>query len=278
MRDDTVGRSLFALGDGQWDIPELRRLLAEIIPRSAAVIGYEVSADFPVIGQRTMLVSARRLVHPDNNSTSVLIQFEDVSDRRRSEAENDILLAERRHRMKNLLAIVQALTLQTSVEGCSAAQYRDAFMGRFEAVIRAESLDLGASAVSDLSALIEQALGFAGPDRCRVATGPPVTLKKPQVMPISLILHELAANSAKFGALSTPDGVAHVGWTVESRDGANVLQMTWREEIGPHVPPPGPAGFGSRLIKFSAEQALGGKAEFLYEPTGLSFRLAAPLR
>jgi len=71
-RDDTVGRSLFALGDGQWDIPELRRLVGEIIPKAAAIIGYEVTAEFPTIGRRTMLVSARRLVHPDNNSTSIL--------------------------------------------------------------------------------------------------------------------------------------------------------------------------------------------------------------
>ncbi|WP_312010092.1 PAS domain-containing protein [Bradyrhizobium neotropicale] len=93
-RDDTVGRSLFDLGDGQWDIPELRRLVSDIIPKSAAIVGYEVEAEFPTIGRRTMLVSARRLVHPDNNSTSILILFEDVTDRRRSEAQKDILLAE----------------------------------------------------------------------------------------------------------------------------------------------------------------------------------------
>jgi PAS domain-containing protein len=51
-RDDTVGRSLFALGDGQWDLPELRRLVGEIIPRSAAIVGYEVAGEFPTIGRR----------------------------------------------------------------------------------------------------------------------------------------------------------------------------------------------------------------------------------
>jgi hypothetical protein len=67
-----------------------------------------------------MLVSARRLVHPDNNSTSILILFEDVTDRRRSEAQKDILLAETRHRMKNILGIVRSLASQTEVEGRSA--------------------------------------------------------------------------------------------------------------------------------------------------------------
>jgi HWE histidine kinase len=191
--NDTVGRSLFALGNGQWDIPELRRLLNDIIPKSAAIIGYEVNADFPAIGRRTMLVSARRLVHPDNNNTSVLILFEDVTDRRRSEAEKDILLAETRHRMKNLLAIVRALATQTTVEGRSGEQYRDAFLGRFEALIRAEDLALGGSAEGDLSALVKQVLGPAGPERCRVDPGPPVRLKRSQVLPISLTRRRSAA-------------------------------------------------------------------------------------
>jgi len=180
-RDDTVGRSLFALGGGQWDIPELRLLLNDIIPKSAAIIAYEVNADFPAIGRRTMLVSARRLVHPDNNSTSVLILFEDVTVRRRGDAQKDILLAETRHRMKNLLAIVRALATQTAVEGRSGQEYRDAFLGRFEALIRAEDFALAGTAEGDLSALVEQALGPAGPERCRVDPGPPVRLKRSHV-------------------------------------------------------------------------------------------------
>jgi hypothetical protein len=72
---------------------------------------------FPPLGRRTMLVSARRLVHPDNNSASMLVTFDDVTERRRVDAEKDILLAETRHRMKNLLAVVRALATQTEVEG-----------------------------------------------------------------------------------------------------------------------------------------------------------------
>ncbi len=276
-RDDTVGRSLFALGDGQWDIPELRRLLGDIIPKSAAIIGYEVKADFPAIGRRTMLVSARRLVHPDNSSTSILILFEDVTDKRRVEAEKDILLAETRHRMKNLLAIVRALATQTTVEGQSGEEYRDAFMGRFEAVMRAEDLALTGSAKDDLSALVEQALGLADPERCRVDPGPPIRLKRSQVVPISLILHELVTNALKYGALSMPSGVAHLTWSVAPEGGRSVLHLTWHEEDGPPVVPPSHSGFGSKLIKYSAEQGLGGTAELKYEPTGLRVHVTAPV-
>jgi two-component sensor histidine kinase len=275
-RDDTVGRSLFALGDGQWDIPELRRLLDDIIPKSASVMGYEVNANFPAIGRCTMCVSARRLVHPDNNSTSILILFEDVSDRRRGDAEKDILLAETHHRMKNLLATVRAIATQTAVEGRSGEEYRDAFLGRFEAVIRAEDLAIGGSAEGDLSALVEHALAAAA-ERCRVDPGPPVRLKRSQVVPISLILHELVANAWKYGALSRLGGVVHLTWSVAPEGGKSLLHLTWHEENGPPVSPPTRSGFGSRLIKYSAEQGLGGMAELTYEPTGLRVQVTAPI-
>lgn len=175
-RDDTVGRTLFALGDGQWDIPELRKLVCEIVPESAAIVGYEVAAEFPTIGRRTMLVSARRLVHPDNNSASILILFEDVTESRRGEAQKDILLAETRHRMKNLLGIVRSLANQTDVEGRAAKEYRDAFLGRFQAVAEAETVALASSAEANLSALVEQSLKAAGPERYQVTPGPAVRL------------------------------------------------------------------------------------------------------
>jgi two-component sensor histidine kinase len=276
-RDDTVGRSLFALGDGQWNIPELRRLLDDIIPKSAAIIGYEVNADFPALGRRTMCVSARRLVHPDNNSTSVLILFEDATERRRSEAEKDILLAETRHRMKNLLAIVRAIATQTTVEGQSGEVYREAFLGRFEAVIRAEDLALAGSTQVDLSALVEQTLAPAGSERYRVDPGPPVRLRRYQVVPISLILHELVANAWKYGALSKAGGVVHLTWSVASVRGRSVLHLTWHEENGPPVIAPTHAGFGSKLIKQSAEHGLGGTLELNYAPSGLKIQVTAPM-
>ncbi|MBB4427852.1 two-component sensor histidine kinase [Bradyrhizobium sp. CIR48] len=277
-RDDTVGRSLFDLGDGQWDIPELRRLVGDIIPRSTAVVGYEVAADFPAIGPRTMLVSARRLVHPDNNSSSVLILFEDVTDRRHSDAQKDILLAETRHRMKNLLAIVRSLANQGDVEGRSAKDYRDAFLGRLQAVTEAETLALASSAEADLSALVEQSLKAAGPDRYRVVAGPVIRLSRRQVVPMTLILHELVTNAWKYGAFSKPGGLVHFGWRRSEEEGGKaVLHLDWREENGPPVTPPTRSGFGSRLIDLSAVQGLGGSVELKYEPTGLRVHITAPL-
>jgi PAS domain S-box-containing protein len=276
-RDDTIGRSLFALGAHQWDVTELRGLLQNVILRSVAIIGFEVTAEFPPSGRRTMLVSARRLVHPDNNSTSILMIFEDVTERRRGDAEKDILLGETRHRMKNLLAIVRALATQTEVEGRSGEEYRDAFLGRFEAVLRAEDISLAGDPETDLGVLIGRALEPAGPNRIRIDPGPPVTLKREQIVPISLILHELATNAFKYGALSTAQGVVHLTWRVATVAGRNALHLHWKEENGPPVTSPNGSGFGTRLIQFSAAQSLGGSAELTFEPGGLQVRVTTPL-
>jgi two-component sensor histidine kinase len=276
-RDDTIGRSLFDVGGGQWDIPELRRLLSEVVPKLVAVIGYEVNAVFPPLGRRTMLVSARRLIHPDNISTNMLVTFDDVSDTRRVDAEKDILLAETRHRMKNLLGVVRAIATQTEVQGRSGQEYRDTFLGRFEAVLHAEDLSLASNEETDLAALIERALVPAGADRCHIVPGPSITLKAGQVVPISMILHELVTNASKYGALSARDGTVHVTWRVAAEAGRNALILDWREENGPPVTPPTQSGFGTRLIEFSAERSLGGGAELTFEPAGLRVRVTAPL-
>lgn len=91
-RDDTVGRELRELGNGQWDIPELTGLLRDVIPKSAALAGYEVTHEFPAIGRRTLLLTARRLCHPDSNSLFMLLVFEDVTDQRSNEMARDLIL------------------------------------------------------------------------------------------------------------------------------------------------------------------------------------------
>ncbi len=183
-RDSTLGECLFDLGNGQWDIPELRELLADVVPKAAAIIGYEVTHDFPQIGRRTMLVTARRIFHPDETSNQMLVVFEDVTARRKSDADKDVLLAETRHRMKNLLAILRAVANHTEAEGRSAEEYREIFLGRFEAVINAQTFI--ADGTADLAGLIEQMLQPIAGTRAELAAGPSVRLAQHQVLPISM--------------------------------------------------------------------------------------------
>lgn len=168
-RFETIGKYIYDLGDGQWDIPALRVLLMEVIPKSAAAINYEVEHDFPGLGRRTMLVSARTLHHPNNGSHTMLLSIEDATDRLDREATKDMLFGELRHRMKNLLAVAQSIARQTTTEGRSAEEYRYAFLGRFGALVQAQDLAFAEQDETALAAAVERILAPYAPNPEAVA-------------------------------------------------------------------------------------------------------------
>ena len=270
-RDDTIGHSFFELGNGQWNVAELKRLLGEVIPKAAAVVGYEISHEFPQLGQRTMLVSARRIRGP--KSTTIIVQFEDVTERRRDNAARDILLAESRHRARNLMALARALATQTETEGRSSTEYRDAFLSRFEALVAAQDMS---EATADLAELVARILRPSDGRRLHISPGAPVVLAAAQILPAALFFHELMTNAVKYGALSTATGVVKLTWAVDEAPGGKALTVVWREEGGPKVRPQSRKGFGSRLIEHSAKD-LGGSAEMRFAPDGLQATLRLPL-
>jgi two-component sensor histidine kinase len=276
-RDETIGQPLFKLGNGQWDIPELRLLLKDVVPKSVVVEGYEVEHDFPGLGRRRMILTARKLFHPDNNSTTLLLSMEDATTRLQREEERELLLGELRHRVKNLLGVVLALARQTEAAGRTGEEYRDAFLGRFEALVQAHALTSAEEGDGDLHGLVSASLRpyTADPTMITVAPGPAVTLAPGQVLPLALILHELATNAIKYGALSAPRGRVEVDWEVDPDK--RRLRLHWRELGGPPVEPPARRGFGSRLIDFAAAQELGGAAEQTFARDGLTLTIEIPL-
>jgi two-component sensor histidine kinase len=276
-RDETIGRPLYELGERQWDIPHLRHLLEEVVPKSTAIEGYEVEYDFGGLGHRVMLLNARKLFHPDNNSMKLLLAIEDVTERQRVEHERERRFVELRHRVKNLLAMVQALARQTEAEDRSGEQYRDAFLGRLEALVQAHELAFGTQGRVDLAALAGLVLEpYAGAARV-VADGPAVTLAPTQVQALAMVLHELATNAVKHGALSVPGGRVRVGWEIGGGEGVRRLRMRWEERGGPQVTPPATRGFGTALIESAAMRELGGRAELTFAPAGLEAEITALL-
>ncbi len=121
----TQGALLYALGDGQWDIPALRMLLETIIPEKTAMDGFEVSHDFPTIGHRTMLLNARKVLYDHSSTITILLAFNDITARRSIEKEKeellarteellrqkDVLLREMEHRVANSLQIIASILL-----------------------------------------------------------------------------------------------------------------------------------------------------------------------
>jgi two-component sensor histidine kinase len=276
-RDETVGRPIYELGNGQWNIPELRRLLQEVVPKAHAVLDYELSHDFPNIGERIMLLSAKRLFHPDNNGQSLLIVIEDVTERRRINHEKDLVIGEIQHRLKNLLAMVQALARQTEVQDRSAFEYRHAFLGRLDTLIKAYDLSLPGQVRPDLHELATRIATILDSEAVVIEAGPSVELAPAQVQPLGMILHELGTNAVKHGALSIPGGRVRVGWTLSGTVGDQHLSLHWREEGGPAVRQPAAHSFGTRLIN-AAIRYLHGKVELAFATTGLQVEVTLPMQ
>jgi chemotaxis protein methyltransferase CheR len=128
--EDTQDRLLYALGDGQWDIPKLRVLLEKIIPEQGVMEGYEVEHEFPGLGSRTMCLNARQVFYEGGAGTTILLGMEDVTERRILEREKDELLRQKdtlfeelQHRIANSLQIIRK---HHSDEGARGAVGRDA--------------------------------------------------------------------------------------------------------------------------------------------------------
>ena len=109
-RQETQGRLLYTLGDGQWDIPALRTLLEKILPEHSVMNDYEVEHEFPKIGRRTMLLNARTVISDKSADAALLLAIEDISERRAHERvlehllrQKELLLEEMRHRIANSL-------------------------------------------------------------------------------------------------------------------------------------------------------------------------------
>lgn len=274
-RDEVLGESLFDLGDGQWDIAELRHLIEAVIPKAAAVVGYEVTHDFSSIGPKTFHVDARRLVHPDDNSSSVLVIFEDVTERQRISAEQEFIIAETRHRMRNMVAVVRAVAMHTDADDPAALIFRDTFLKRLDVTLRAQEIAASRETADFETLLLNAASGI---DRGRLLTeGSPVQIAGPKVLAVSMILHELTTNAVKYGAFSVPEGEVHLVWYIEpGARGRQFLVCEWKERNGPVVIPPTRKGYGTELIEGTLAHA-GGRVELFYKPEGLMATIRIPL-
>lgn len=200
----------------------------------------------------------------------------DIDDRREAEERQALLAREVDHRARNALAVVQAVVRTT--QAATAEDYRTAIEGRIAALARAHGLlatgrwtggDLRTLAHDEVAPYLDD-----GDDRA-VLDGPPVKLAPDAVQPVAMILHELATNAAKHGALSVPAGRVHLTWHV---DAAGDLHLEWRESGGPPVAgEPARRGFGSGMIQRAARQ-LGGATQCDWNRGGAvcSIRVAAP--
>ena len=192
----------------------------------------------------------------------------DISAKKEAERLQTVLVGELNHRVKNVLATVMAIARQTLGRDDVDKTSVETFEARLSSMARAHDLLIhGKWEQAELTEIIAQALSPYPKDRFEIS-GPAIKLAPRAVVSISLALHELATNAAKYGALSVPDGRIAITWSLES-GGAERLKLRWQEAGGPTVTPPTRRGFGSRLIESLLAAELNGKVQISYEPSGL---------
>ena len=225
------------------------------------------------IGDRWYDVYAFRIGDPELCRVAVL--FNDITGRKRDEERQSLLMREIDHRARNMLAMIQALVNLTATDQRSVGQFVEAVQSRIAAMSLAQDL---VSRSRGQGAALRELLGdtlaayTAGRPRALRLTGPEVTLKPEPAMALSLVLHELTTNAAKYGALSGPEGRVAVSWEIDAAG----LALDWRERGGPPVTPPARRGFGSTLITASLAGGVGGAADLRFERAGVTCAVRVP--
>jgi PAS domain S-box-containing protein len=205
----------------------------------------------------------------------------DISERKQSESRQRALIAELNHRVKNTLATVQSLAAQTLRGDGAAEEAQRAFERRLLALSEAhDQLSRSAWESAELSAVLAGLFApFGGADGGRVSLdGEPVELPPRVALTLAMVLHELAANAAKYGALSVPGGRVAVAWSTADDASGQRLLLEWRETGGPPVAEPARRGFGARLLEHGVGCELQGEAQLRFDPAGVHVRIEAPLR
>lgn len=203
----------------------------------------------------------------------------DTSERRQAERRQQLLLAELNHRVKNTLASVLSIAARTRQTSDSLDSFGRSFEGRVQSLASAhELLAENVWAGVDLRQLLVQELKpyHEGKDP-PVFSGGEVFLPPRAALVLAMVLHELATNAAKYGALSGSGGSIKVGWRVARVDGAALLRLDWSERGGPRVEKPARDGFGLSFVKRSIAYELHGTAELSFKPGGLHCRIEVPM-
>jgi two-component sensor histidine kinase len=207
------------------------------------------------------------------------VAFE-ITERRLWEERQRLLINELNHRVKNTLATVQSLAVQSFRDmGAMHGPNFTAFQERLFALARAHDIltrdNWEGAELREVVGEVTEPYCRQSSGRCEI-DGPRVRLTPSMALALSMAVHELATNAAKYGALSLPTGQVSISWTVTPGE-LRHLVLSWRERGGPPVAPPTRKGFGTRLIERSLAQELSGEVDLAYVPTGVVCTIKAPL-
>jgi PAS domain S-box-containing protein len=236
---------------------------------------YEFRVIRPDGSMRWIEGAARFIYAKDGSLQRVVGTNIDIHERKVAEEHQRLMLLELNHRVKNTLAIVQAIAWQSLRADLAPAVVREAFEGRLAALSAAHDVLTQQNwEAAEIGRIITTSLAphHAGDGRV-TAQGPPLALAPKSAVALSLAIHELGTNAGKYGALSQPGGRVDVRWTTDE----GRLRLTWRESGGPPVREPERRGFGARLLEHGLADELRGVVRLEFRPEGLVCEVDARL-
>jgi PAS domain S-box-containing protein len=290
--EDAVGRKLYELGNGQWDIPKLRTALDTIISGRKTVEDFEVDQFFPSIGRRVTALNARKVYRPGNKIQQILLAIEDVTERVRLEREHAIahgrigmLLQELTHRVKNSLQMIAAMVMiearsHESGEGKAALErvsHRINALGQLYSKLSEANTVEAVDAATYLDELCRDLISSVHKE-----DGTSIVLKTDiesellptdRAIPIGLIVNELVTNAVKYAFPGETKGTVLV--TLKRVPGE--LRLTVADDGQGLDPRRADSGLGGRLVKGFAQQ-LGGQVERESDSQGTTVHLILPSR
>ena len=202
----------------------------------------------------------------DGSVAGVFIQGHDVTQAVMADRRQRLMIDELNHRVKNTLATVQSIAMQTARSNSEPDRFAESFQARLLALSHTHDLLTRSHwEGAELHDVLAHETEAHGAHRV-LLNGPVVELRPAAALALGMIFHELATNAAKYGALSSPSGRVTVDWTRLDDD---ALRIVWTEMGGPPTAPPERKGFGSRLIERSVRHDLGGRIEADFRPEGL---------
>jgi two-component system CheB/CheR fusion protein len=203
----------------------------------------------------------------------VVVTLVDVTTLAHAEEHQNILISELNHRVKNMLAVVVSIANHTLERARTPEEFNSAVIGRLRAMSRTYGLlsrtNWKEASVADI---VQQEMEVFGTERFQ-SDGPDLNLSPQHGLSIGMVIHELATNAAKHGALGSPDGVVSIHWTLEE----GRFQLVWKETGGPPVESPLKEGFGLSLVRGEVEYRFGGTVGTFFHPEGLAVCVMLPL-
>jgi len=201
-----------------------------------------------------------------SKTIGTIIEVRDISDEKRAEERQRLLVNELNHRVKNTLATVQSVAWQTFKQADPEAVER--FSGRLNVLSKAHNVLTSTSwHKAAVEEIVEAAIEPFGSDRFEI-TGPPCDVHPKAAVSLAMVLHELGTNAVKHGSLSTSGGLVRIKWECKQLQDNIEVDIIWAECGGPPVAAPTSRGFGTRLIERQLGLEFGGKAILDFQESG----------